>query len=308
MLLSLVNVTGLVLVVQGGTLLDWACLGGTRRDFLLGCPLAAAALGGCWVDGCRWIQPHFSVCASFLASRWSAKVVQFSPLWPAFWVSAVDKIKTSRSAEGRDIWEIYDKSLEFIPAGHALAINDALAGTDVHLAWAVWSTAAESALVCAFGMASGPMPPNGLVLGRGSALLRVSNIGGNRVRRMRPDSSIFFGAIRLALLPQSLGDWAGSGDFVSGTGSGALAADPHMWTDGSLVLDEVTHVCCGEAGVFAVTSGACGFHRSWGHLDLLPPDENSGSERCRHHLSVPRPLQIVQRAENLGGYCSSSGC
>ena len=55
---------------------DWACRGGTGRDFLLGCPLAAAALGVCWVDGCRWIQPHFSVCASFLASRWSVKVVQ----------------------------------------------------------------------------------------------------------------------------------------------------------------------------------------------------------------------------------------
>ena len=36
-------------------------------------------------------------------------------------------------------------------------------------------------------MAGGPVPPNGLVLGRGSALFRVENIGGNRVRRMRPD-------------------------------------------------------------------------------------------------------------------------
>ena len=65
---------------------DWACLGGTRRDFVLGCPLAAAALEGCWVDGCRWIKPHLSVCASFVAARWSAKVIQpvrVSPLSPA---------------------------------------------------------------------------------------------------------------------------------------------------------------------------------------------------------------------------------
>ena len=40
-------------------------LSGLEGTFVLGCPLAAAALGGCWVDGCRWIQPHPSVCASF---------------------------------------------------------------------------------------------------------------------------------------------------------------------------------------------------------------------------------------------------
>ena len=33
----------------------------TRRDFVIGCPLAAFALSGCWVEGCRWIQPHLSV-------------------------------------------------------------------------------------------------------------------------------------------------------------------------------------------------------------------------------------------------------
>ena len=68
--------------------------GGTRRDFILGCPLATAALGNCWVDSTRWIQPHFSVCATFQAYRWSARVIQpvrVTPLWPASWVSAVDK-------------------------------------------------------------------------------------------------------------------------------------------------------------------------------------------------------------------------
>ena len=43
-----------------------------------------------------------------------------------------------------------------------------------------------------------------------------------------------------------------------------------------------------------------GFKRSWWHLDLLPPDEDSGTERCRLYLSVPRPLQTVQRAELWG--------
>ena len=48
---------------------DWSCSGGSRRDFVLGCPLAAAALAGCWVVNNRWIQPHFAVWASFLSSR-----------------------------------------------------------------------------------------------------------------------------------------------------------------------------------------------------------------------------------------------
>ena len=35
---------------------DWACSGRTRRDFSLGCPLAADALTGCWVDGSRCVD------------------------------------------------------------------------------------------------------------------------------------------------------------------------------------------------------------------------------------------------------------
>ena len=62
---------------------DWACRGGTRRDFLLGCPQAASALGGYWVDCRRWIQPHLlQVSASFVASRWSAEVIQLVRVSP----------------------------------------------------------------------------------------------------------------------------------------------------------------------------------------------------------------------------------
>ena len=130
------------------------------------------------------------MCASFSAARWSAKVIQpvrVSPLWPASWVSAVDKTRNSKSAEVREVWELYDKCLQFLPVGDALATGDALAGRDVHLAWRAWSIAAESALACAFGMAGGPIHPNDLVLGRGAALFRVDNFGHSRVRRLRPD-------------------------------------------------------------------------------------------------------------------------
>ena len=47
-------------------------------------------------------------------------------------------------------------------------------------------------------------------------------------------------------------------------------------------------------------SGASWFHRSGGHLELLPPDLNSGSERSRLYFSVPKPLQTVHRGELWG--------
>ena len=59
-------------------------------------------------------------------------------------------------------------------------------------------------------------------------------------------------------------------------------------------------VCSGGAGIFAFASGSSWFRRSWGHLELLPPDPNTGSERSWVYFSVPRPLQTVQRAELWG--------
>ena len=145
---------------------DLSCSGGSRRDFVLGCPLAAAALAGCWVDCNRWIQPH-------------------SPLWPASWVAAVEKTRTSKSAQVREIWEVYDKTLEFIPVNLAIAIRDALVERDASAAWTAWSNAAEIALSHAFCSAGGPIPPGGLVRGRGSAMLCKGVIGESRVRRLR---------------------------------------------------------------------------------------------------------------------------
>ena len=168
---------------------DWASPGGTRRDFILGCPLATAALENCWVDCSRWIQPHFSVCATFQVCRWSARVTKpgrATPLWPASWVSAVDRSRSSKSVEVSKIWDIYDHILQFIPVADALAIDDALVDGDPHLAWDRWSTAAERALATAFGMSGGPVPPQGLDVGRGKALFWTVGIGGKSTRRYRP--------------------------------------------------------------------------------------------------------------------------
>ena len=73
---------------------EWGSGGGTRRDFMVGCPLLAAAVLTCTVQADRWIAPHLAVRALFDYGRWSCSVTQpvrFSPLWPASWLPAVDK-------------------------------------------------------------------------------------------------------------------------------------------------------------------------------------------------------------------------
>ena len=63
-------------------------------------------------------------------------------------------------------------------------LRDALDGADVNLAWRVWSTAVGTALA---EWQEARYALQGLVLGRGIAWLRVSNIGGKRVGKFRPD-------------------------------------------------------------------------------------------------------------------------
>ena len=54
----------------------WGDPGGHRRDFMVGCPLVAAAVHSCSVQLDRWIVPHLAVRASFLYSSWTARVSQ----------------------------------------------------------------------------------------------------------------------------------------------------------------------------------------------------------------------------------------
>ena len=101
-----------------------------------------------------------------------------------------------------------------------------------------------------------------------------------------------------------LGEWVGSEEFVSGTTSGQPAANPDVWTGGSLVRNDVAGFCYGGAGVFAATSEAACFRRSWGHLDLRPPGAELGSVCCRLSFSFPEPVQSVQWAELWGAILS----
>ena len=73
---------------------------------------------------------------------------------------------------------------------------------------------------------------------------------------------------------------------------------PNVWSDGSLVLDQVTGVSSSGAGFFAHQSENCWSGRRWGHFDHVRPEGVVRS--CRGFYSVPGPLQSIQRAEMWG--------
>ena len=167
---------------------DWRSSSGSRWDFMVGCPRAAAAVSGCEVMRDRWVVPHFAVRTCFDCSRWLAKVslpVQRTPLWPASWLPAIDKSRGSKSVEVRRVWEIYDERLQLMSRQDALRLYESLDAGDVSRAWLVWSGAAEVALADAYRFSGGPLPSRSLVLGRGSALFRVVRLGGHQVRIFR---------------------------------------------------------------------------------------------------------------------------
>ena len=166
----------------------WGDLGGHRRDFMVGCPLVAAAVHSCSVQQDRWIVPHLAVRASFLYSSWTVRVSQLvkrTPLWPASWLPALDKTRGSKSVEVQRVWEIYDERLQFMSREDALGLVEALLRGDVSRAWMVWSSAVEKALADAFQFAGGPVPVRGLVLGRGMARFRTVRLGSPMVRSVR---------------------------------------------------------------------------------------------------------------------------
>ena len=166
----------------------WGDLGGHRRDFMVGCPLVAAAVHSCSVQQDRWVVPHLAVRASFLYSSWTVRVsqpVKRTPLWPASWLPALDKTRGSKSVEVQRVWEIYDERLQFVSRRDALLLDESLGSDDVSMAWTVWSRAAEAALADTYQFSGGPLPSRGLFLGRGAALFRRVQLGGPWVRRAR---------------------------------------------------------------------------------------------------------------------------
>ena len=191
---------------------NWNSPGGHRRDFMVGCPLAVAAVLSCKVQADRWVAPHLAVRTLFDCCRWSCWVtqaVQRTPLWPASWLPAIDKSRGSKSVEVQRVGEVYDERLQYLSRQDALQLDESLDAGDVSRAWIVWSRAAESALIDAYRFSGGSLPSRGLVLGRGSAMFRVVQLGGHPVRKARDNVADFlmvrmFSCIVMLLLPLCL--------------------------------------------------------------------------------------------------------
>ena len=171
---------------------EWGC--GRRREFMVGCPLAATAVVSCKVQADRWIAPHLAVRTLFDCCRWTSRVTQpvsRTLFWPASWLPAVDKSRGSKSVGFgvRRVWEVFDERLQFMSRQDALQQDESLDAGDVSRAWLVWSWAAEVALADAFRFSGRSVPTRSLVLGRCSALFRVVWLGGPLVKRARSNAA-----------------------------------------------------------------------------------------------------------------------
>ena len=99
-------------------------------------------------------------------------------------------------------------------------------------------------------------------------------------------------------------DWDLPDGFHAGEVSAYVPDSPNIWSDGSMVLDSVTGIAAAGAGMFAHQSELCWSDRRWGHVDRV---QTIGVDHsCRAFVSVPGPLQTVQRAELWGGHSCSS--
>ena len=144
---------------------------GSRRDFLLACPIALAAATACSVFPDRWFTPHFAVCAEFSLSAWDATVERariHSPLWPACWLNCPDRSRSSQSHEVRDIWDVYIREVGFVPLEVRSHLFRLCNSPDVDSSWLLWSREAEASLARAYLSAGGPPLSNpGSYVGRG---------------------------------------------------------------------------------------------------------------------------------------------
>ena len=111
---------------------------------------------------------------------------------------------------------------------------------------------------------------------------------------------------RVGMLHQGV-DWDSAAD--------RMFAHPDVWTDGSLVRDEVSGSAFAGAGVYARLHVDTWRYRRWWQFDNLGLTPDGLAPSCVGFSSLPGPLQAVLRAEFLGGdfglaghECCSSGC
>ena len=166
---------------------EWGSGGGHRRDFMVGCPLAAAA-----VVSCILLSGLFLIAVGGHPGLLSlSRVLSFGlPLGCLLLirVGVPSRLGLGFGGCGR-VWEVFDERLQFMSRQDALQQDESLDAGDVSRAWLVWSWAAEVALADAFRFSGGPVPTRSLVLGRCSALFRVVWLGGPLVKRARSNAA-----------------------------------------------------------------------------------------------------------------------
>ena len=89
--------------------------------------------------------------------------------------------------------------------------------------------------------------------------------------------------------------WGPSDGYDEVEVASSLPHHTNVWTDGSLVLDQVAGVSASGAGFFSHSPEDCWRGNRWGHIDL-----EGLVHSCRGFSSVPWPLQSAQRAEMWG--------
>ena len=90
-------------------------------------------------------------------------------------------------------------------------------------------------------------------------------------------------------------EWGPSGEHDEVEAASLMPDHRNVWTDGNLVLDQVTGISSSGAGFFAYQSENCWSGRRWMHVDQVRSVGDLSS--CKGFCSVPGPLQSVQRAE-----------
>ena len=137
---------------------------GSRRDFILACPIALAAASMCSVLPDRWFTPHFAVCAEFALSSWNAIVRtgqdSFSPCGLLAWLDCPDRSRSSQTLVVRDIWDVYNREVGFVPLEVRTNLFRLCNSSDVDSSWLLWSREAEASLSRAYLAAGGPLLSN----------------------------------------------------------------------------------------------------------------------------------------------------
>ena len=113
---------------------SWDSTGGSRIDFMVGCPRAAAAVSRCVVQEDRWILPHLafvrtlSIHGGFLVflSQFSARLFGLPP-----GCLCLIRVVGLSLRKFKGFLEIYDDRLQFMTVDGALGSDEALEVGDV---------------------------------------------------------------------------------------------------------------------------------------------------------------------------------